>query len=158
LSVPPDIPITPAGRQALEDELDELIAVRRPEVVARIAHTREQGDLRENAGYHQAREDQSRIEGRIAEIEETLRRAVTIDVPSDADVIELGCTVTVSDEFGESTLQLVGPTETDAASGRISAGSPVGKALLGHRAGDRIRISTPGGMREMEILTVSGRT
>jgi transcription elongation factor GreA len=127
-------------------------------VVARIAHTREQGDLRENAGYHQAREDQSRIEGRIAEIEETLRRAVTIDVPSDADVIELGCTVTVSDEFGESTLQLVGPTETDAASGRISAGSPVGKALLGHRAGDRIRISTPGGMREMEILTVSGRT
>jgi transcription elongation factor GreA len=158
LSVPPDIPITAAGRQALEEELEELTAVRRPEVVARIAHTREQGDLRENAGYHQAREDQSRIEGRIAEIEETLRRTVLIDVPSDAEVVELGCTVTVVDEFGETTLQLVGPTETDAASGRISAGSPVGKALLGHRAGDRVRISTPGGTREMEILTVSGRT
>jgi len=158
LSVPPEIPITAAGRQALVEELEELTAVRRPEVVARIAHTREQGDLRENAGYHQAREDQSRIEGRIAEIEETLRRAVLIDVPTNAEVIELGCTVTVADEFGESTLQLVGPTETDAASGRISAGSPVGKALLGHRAGDRVRITTPGGTREMEILTVSGRS
>ena len=158
MSVPPEIPITAAGRQALVEELEELTAVRRPEVVARIAHTREQGDLRENAGYHQAREDQSRIEGRIAEIEETLRRAVLIDVPTNAEVIELGCTVTVADEFGESTLQLVGPTETDAASGRISAGSPVGKALLGHRAGDRVRITTPGGTREMEILTVSGRS
>jgi transcription elongation factor GreA len=156
LSVPPDIPITAAGRQALEEELQELTAVKRPEVVERIAHTREQGDLRENAGYHQAREDQGRIEGRIAEIEETLRRAVVIDVPTNAEVIELGCTVTVLDEFGESTLQLVGPTETDAAAGRISAGSPVGKALLGRRAGDRVRIATPGGVREMEIITVTG--
>ena len=158
MSVPPDIPITAAGRQALEEELAELVSVRRPEVVTRIAHTREQGDLRENAGYHQAREDQSRIEGRIAEIEETLRRAVLIAVPTDAEVIELGCTVTVIDEFGESVLVLVGPTETDAGSGRISAGSPVGKALIGHRAGDRVRISTPGGFREMEIVTVSGRS
>jgi transcription elongation factor GreA len=158
LSVPPDIPITAAGRKALEEELEELTGVRRPEVVTRIAHTREQGDLRENAGYHQAREDQSRIEGRIAEIEETLRRAVLIDVPTDAEVIELGCTVTVIDEFGETVLQLVGPTETDAANGRISAGSPVGKALLGHRAGDRVRITTPGGTREMEIKVVRGHS
>jgi transcription elongation factor GreA len=158
LSVPPDIPITAAGRKALVEELEELTGVRRPEVVARIAHTREQGDLRENAGYHQAREDQSRIEGRIAEIEETLRRAVLIDVPTDAEVIELGCTVTVIDEFGETVLQLVGPTETDAANGRISAGSPVGKALLGHRAGDRVRITTPGGTREMEIKVVRGHS
>ena len=156
MSVPPDIPITAAGRRALEEELEELTGLHRPEVVARIAHTREQGDLRENAGYHQAREDQSRIEGRIAEIEDTLRRAVLIDVPTDAEVIELGCTVTVMDEFGESVLQLVGPTETDAANGRISASSPVGKALLGHRAGDRVRITTPGGTREMEIRAVRG--
>jgi transcription elongation factor GreA len=158
LAVPPDIPITAAGRQALEEELAELVKVKRPAVVALISHTREQGDLRENAGYHQAREDQSRIEGRINEIEETLRRAVTIDVPRNAKVVELGCTVTVLDEFGESTLQLVGPTETDPASGRISAGSPVGKALLGHQAGDRVRLNTPGGAREIEILTVSGRS
>jgi transcription elongation factor GreA len=158
LAVHPDIPITAAGRQALEDELKELIEVKRTEVVSRITSTREQGDLRENAGYHQAREDQSRIEGRIAEIEETLRRAVLIEVPKNAKVIELGCTVTVADEFGESTLQLVGPTETDPEAGRISAGSPVGKALLGHRAGDKVRITTPGGAREMKILTVSGRT
>jgi transcription elongation factor GreA len=64
----------------------------------------------------------------------------------------------VLDEFGETTLQLVGPTETDPASGRISAGSPVGKALLGHRAGEKVRLSTPGGAREIEILTVTGRT
>ncbi|HEX6492476.1 MAG TPA: transcription elongation factor GreA [Candidatus Dormibacteraeota bacterium] len=158
MSVPPEIPITPAGRLALEEELEELTAVRRPEVVARIAHTREQGDLRENAGYHQAREDQSRIEGRIAEIEETLRRAVLIDVPTNTEVVELGCSVTVIDEFGESILVLVGPTETDAANGRISAGSPVGKALLGHRPGDRVRIATPGGTREMEIVAVRGHS
>jgi transcription elongation factor GreA len=83
---------------------------------------------------------------------------VLIDVPSNAEVIELGCTVTVVDEFGESTLQLVGPTETDPGAGRISAGSPVGKALIGHRAGDRVRITTPGGTREMEILNVSGHS
>lgn len=158
MAVPPEIPITAAGRQALVDELDELIRIRRSEVVARIAHTREQGDLRENAGYHQAREDQALIEGRIADIEETLRRAVLIDVPPNAEVIELGCTVTVVDEFGEFTLQLVGPTETDPAAGRISAGSPVGKALLGHRAGDRVKVTTPGGTREMEILDVSGHS
>jgi transcription elongation factor GreA len=158
LAVPPDIPITAAGRKALEEELEELVRVKRPAVVALIAHTREQGDLRENAGYHQAREDQSRMEGRIQEIEETLRRAVTIDVPKDAKVVELGCTVKVLDEFGETTLQLVGPTETDPAAGRISAGSPVGKALLGHRAGETVRLSTPGGAREIEILTVTGRT
>lgn len=158
MAVPPEIPITAQGRKALEEELDELVRVKRPAVVALISHTREQGDLRENAGYHQAREDQSRIEGRIAEIEETLRRAVTIDVPRNATVVELGCTVTVLDEFGETTLQLVGPTETDPAAGRISAGSPVGKALLGHRAGERVRLVTPGGAREIEILSVSGRS
>ena len=156
MSVPPDIPITAAGRKALEEELAELVGIHRPEVVSRITHTREQGDLRENAGYHQAREDQSRIEGRIAEIEETLRRAVLIDIPTNAEVIELGCTVTVIDEFGESVLHLVGPTETDAANGRISAGSPVGRALLGHRAGDTVKITTPGGTREMEIKAVRG--
>jgi transcription elongation factor GreA len=156
VAVPPDIPITAAGRSALEAELEELVRLKRPEVVARIAHTREQGDLRENAGYHQAREDQSLIEGRIREIEETLRRAVVIDVNADAEVVELGCRVTVRDEFGESTLHLVGPTETNAAAGRISTGSPVGKALLGHRAGDRVRVSTPGGAREIEILSVDG--
>jgi transcription elongation factor GreA len=156
VAVPPDIPITAAGRRALEVELEELIRVKRPEVVARIAHTREQGDLRENAGYHQAREDQSVLEGRIREIQETLRRAVVIDVRADAEVIELGCRVTVRDDFGEATLHLVGPTETDAAAGRISTGSPVGKALLGRRAGDRVRVSTPGGAREIEILSVNG--
>jgi len=158
VALPPDIPITAAGRDALMAELDDLIRVRRPEIVARVAHTREHGDLRENAGYVQAREDQALIEGRIADIEETLRRAVVIDVADDVEVVELGCTVTVRDEFGESTLQLVGPTETDAAVGRISAGSPVGRALLGHRAGETVSVSTPGGTRDMEILTVNGRS
>ncbi len=158
MAVHPDIPITAEGRKALEEELDQLVRVKRPAVVALIAQTREQGDLRENAGYHQAREDQSIMEGRIAEIEETLRRAVIIDVPKNAKVVELGCTVTVHDEFGETTLQLVGPTETDPAAGRISAGSPVGKALLGHRAGDKVKLNTPGGAREIEILTVTGRS
>ncbi|MFN2450929.1 MAG: transcription elongation factor GreA [Candidatus Dormibacteria bacterium] len=148
------VPMTAEGRAALQAELDQLVTVRRPEIVRRIATTRDEGDLKENAGYHQAREDQSRVEGRILELEDALRRSVLIDTgPSDGSA-RLGSTVVVSDEFGETTYRLVGPTEVDAAAGKISAESPLGRAIVGSRAGVTAEVSSPAGPREVRIVRV----
>ncbi|GAC1343832.1 MAG: transcription elongation factor GreA [Candidatus Dormibacteria bacterium] len=148
------VPMTAAGRAALEQELEQLVSVRRPEVVRRIATTRDEGDLKENAGYHQAREDQSRLEGRILELEAALRRSVPIDEGPSNGSARLGSTVVVSDEFGESAYRLVGPTEVDAAAGRISADSPLGRALVGARAGSTVEVSSPAGPREVQVIRV----
>jgi len=148
------VPMTAGGRAALEQELEELVTVRRPEIVRRISTTRDEGDLKENAGYHQAREDQSRVEGRILELESALRNSVLIDEgPSDGSA-RLGSTVVVSDEFGETTYRLVGPTEVDAAAGRISTESPLGQAIVGARAGITVEVSSPAGAREVRVVRV----
>lgn len=149
------IPMTAAGHAALEADLQTLISVRRPEIVARIASTRDQGDLKENAGYHQAREDQSLVEGRIAELEAQLRNAVIIEEGSVDGTARLGSTVTVADEFGESVFHLVGPTEVDASTGHISADSPVGRALVGVRPGTEVQVEAPGGMRTLRVTAVA---
>lgn len=145
-------PITREGKAALEAELAQLLA-RRSEVVGRIAATRAEGDLRENAGYHQAREDQSLLEGRVQEIEAILRTAVIIE-SSRNGVVQLGSRVTVEDEFGESVYVLVGPTEASPADGRLSDRSPVGRVLVGRRAGDSVDVEAPGGSRRVRILRV----
>lgn len=148
------VPMTAAGRTALEQELEQLVSVRRPEIVRRISTTRDEGDLKENAGYHQAREDQSRVEGRILELEAALRRSVLIDEgPSDGSA-RLGSTVVVSDEFGETTYRLVGPTEVNAAAGKISAESPLGRAIVGARAGATVEVDSPAGAREVRVVRV----
>src|SRR5579884_4368164 len=112
--------MTVAGRAALEAELAELENVRRPEIVARIASTRSEGDLSENAGYHQAREDQSHVEGRIAELKAALRDAVIIEEGAPDGVARIGARVTVEDQFGRSTYFIVGPTEVDPAAGEMT--------------------------------------
>jgi transcription elongation factor GreA len=147
--------MTAAGRDALQAELDQLENVRRPEVVARIASTRAEGDLSENAGYHQAREDQSHIEGRIAEIRAALRDAVIIEEGAPDGVARLGATVTVKDAHGEMTYTIVGPTEVDPRAGRISAQSPIGSALIGARAGDVVTVAAPAGKMKLTVLSVS---
>lgn len=146
-------PLTAAGKAALESELETLLR-RRSEVVARIASTRSEGDLSENAGYHQAREDQSRLEGRVAEIEAQLRTAVLIDEGGGDGSVRLGSTVTVADEFGETDYIIVGPAEADPGSGRLSHESPVGSALIGRRAGDRVAVQAPGGERTITVTKV----
>ena len=147
--------MTAAGRAALEAELDQLENVRRPEIVARIASTRSEGDLSENAGYHQAREDQSHVEGRIAEIRAALRDAVIIEEGAPDGVARLGARVTVKDQHGEMTYIIVGPTEVDPASGRISAKSPIGSALIGARAGDTVEVEAPAGKMTLKVVGVS---
>jgi transcription elongation factor GreA len=146
-------PMTAAGRSALEAELAELVD-RRTEVVQRIADTRSQGDLRENAGYHQAREDQSRLEGRILAAEAMLRTAEVIEEGSSDGTVSLGSTVTVADEFGETVYIVVGAHEADPTAGRLSHLSPVGRALLGHRGGDTVTVQTPGGGRQIRLVRV----
>ncbi len=151
-------PMTVEGAEALRQELNELKTVARPKVIAAIAEARAHGDLKENAEYHAAREQQSFIEGRIKEIEAKLSHAQIIDVTTlDAGgKVVFGATVVVldleSDE--EHTYKIVGEDEADLRHGKISVTSPIARALIGKREGDEVEIEVPGGKREFEILEV----
>ena len=136
--------ITDAGRQELEAELEELKG-RRGEIAEKIAEARDYGDLSENAEHDSAREEQGVVETRIAEIEEILLNAEQITAPSTG-AIHLGSTVSlVSDAGLEKTYTVVGPVEADPLENKISDESPLGQALLGHRAGEQVTITTPKG-------------
>lgn len=150
--------MTVRGAERLRQELQELKTVRRPRVIQAIADAREHGDLKENAEYHAAREQQSFIEGRIAEIESKLSSAEVIDVTRlDAGGrVVFGATVDLVDgDTGvEVTYQIVGDDEADIKEGRVSVNSPVARALIGREEGDTAPVDAPGGRREYEILAV----
>jgi transcription elongation factor GreA len=130
--------------------------VRRPAVVARIRAARELGDLKENAEYHAAREEQSFLEGRIQAIEAILRQHVVVDAPAaGTSTIHVGSTVTVDDGSGEMTWTIVGPTEANPAEGRISLASPVGAALLGRSVGDDVPVRTPRGEIRYRVVAIA---
>jgi len=151
-------PMTARGAESLREELQELKGVRRPAVIKAIAEAREHGDLKENAEYHAAREQQSFIEGRIAEIEGKLSNAQIIDVTklNTGGKIVFGATVElVSEETGEKvTYQIVGEDEADIKQNRISVSSPVARALIGKEEGDIASVQAPGGIKEYEILAI----
>jgi len=151
--LPPPTHITAAGLESLKRELVELTMIKRPEVILRVKNARELGDLRENADYESARNEQSFLEGRIRALEQLIKTAQVIDADHTGEVI-LGSTVQVLVEGERTTLHIVGSTEADPASGRISNASPVGRALLGHRAGDMVEIVTPAKTLRYEILDV----
>jgi transcription elongation factor GreA len=146
--------LTPDGAARLQAELDELTRVRRPEVVARIRTAKEHGDLKENAEYHAAREEQSFLEGRIAALEARLRNAVIVTAPAAGSRVGLGSVVTVDDEGESVRYTIVGAAEADPRSGRISSSSPVGRAMLGHDVGDAVTVATPAGERNYRILAI----
>lgn len=152
------VPITQRGADRLREELRELKSERRPAVIAAIAEAREHGDLKENAEYHAAREQQGFIEGRIQEIEAKLSMAQIIDVTTmePSDKVIFGATVTLADaETGdEMRYQIVGEDEADAKAGLISIGSPLARALIGRFEGDAVEVNAPGGVRELEIVSV----
>jgi transcription elongation factor GreA len=148
------IPLTAEGRANLEAELQQLVQVQRPAIVARVASTRNEGDLSENFGYHDARRELGMLDGRVQTIEAILRDAVVItELPSDGTV-RLGSRVKVRDEFGESDYTIVGATEADVARGLISHESPLGSALAGKAAGDSVSFASPGGERRVTIVDV----
>jgi transcription elongation factor GreA len=145
--------LTAAGKANLERELVELVERKRPEVILRVKSARELGDLRENAEYHAAREEQSFLEGRIRTIEQQLKTALVIAADHTGE-ITLGSTVVAELEEEQVTLHIVGSTEADPGVGRISNVSPVGRALLGHRVGDEVVVRTPAHVLHYRILEV----
>jgi transcription elongation factor GreA len=151
------IPMTADGYARLEQELKQLKSVERPSVIKAIAEARDHGDLSENAEYHAARERQSFIEGRVAELEDKIARAEVIDVSRlTGKVIKFGAKVTLADEDTdeESTYQIVGAEEADIAKGRLSITSPLARALIGKQTGDSVEVTTPGGSKAYEIMRV----
>jgi transcription elongation factor GreA len=152
------IPLTVKGAEKIKEELQRLKTVDRPRVVAAIAEAREHGDLKENAEYHAAREQQGFIEGRIQDLEAKLSNAQIIDVTkidNEGKVI-FGSTVVIADvdSGDEKTYQIVGEDEAEIKAGKISVGSPIARALIGKEEGDIVVVSTPGGEVEYEIVEV----
>lgn len=155
-------PMTLEGKERLENELNELITVKRPEVVDRIKVARSFGDLSENSEYDSAKEEQGFVEGRISTIEMMLRNALIITEEQSGGelVVSLGRTVTFDVmEDGEldgdpETYKIVGSAEADPSEGRISNDSPMAKALMGHKVDDHVKITTPGGDMEVVILEI----
>ncbi len=152
------VPLTVRGAEKLREELNELKSVARPKVIEAIAEARAHGDLKENAEYHAAREQQGFIEGRIKEIESKLSHAQVIDVKTinGGGRVVFGATVDVYEEETdeEHTFQIVGDDEADFKEGLISVNSPMARALIGKSEGDEAVVNTPKGMRHMEILAV----
>jgi transcription elongation factor GreA len=152
------LPITATGLAALEAEFLHRQKVERPRIVAAIAEARTHGDLSENAEYHSAKEAQSHNEGRIVELEDLLQRAEVIDVTKlTGATVKFGATVTLIDEDTdkEKIFQIVGETEADVKSGKVSITSPTARALIGKKAGDSVEVNTPGGGKSYEIVKVA---
>lgn len=153
------IPMTVQGEKALREELAELKSEARPRVIAAIADAREHGDLKENAEYHAAREQQSFIEGRIQEIEAKLSNAQVIDVttiePSGRVIFGSTITLVRMDDDAEVKYQIVGDDEADIKAGKISVSSPIARALIGKNEGDIASVQVPDGIVEYEIDEVS---
>lgn len=151
-------PMTPQGHAALEEELKQLKTIDRPRITAAIAEAREHGDLKENAEYHAAREQQGFCEARIRDIEAKLSGAQVIDpktLPKDGRIV-FGVTVVIEnlDTGEEKRYKIVGDDEADFKANKISVGSPIARGLIGKSEGDEARIETPSGTVEYEIIEV----
>ncbi len=151
-------PMTVAGEKALQQELNQLKTVERPKVIADIAEARAHGDLKENAEYHAAREQQGFIEGRIQELEAKLSNAQVIDIQAIENTGKVIFGVTVSlvnlDTDQEVRYQLVGEDEADVKAGKINVTSPIARALIGKEEGDEVVVRTPSGDQFFEIVKV----
>ena len=152
------MPMTLEGLRNLEDELKRLRTEERPAVIKAIAEAREHGDLSENAEYHAARERQSYIEGRLAELEDVISRADVIDTSNlTGDVVCFGAIVVVVDEDTdeEHNYQIVGTHEADAEAGKLSISSPLARSLIGKKLGDSVEVDTPRGHKAYKVCKVN---
>lgn len=154
MSINRTVTLTAEGKRELEAKLAYLKSVKRPEIADKIGRAADDGDLSENGAYHQAKEDQGRLEGQIAELEYILRNA---EVAQDTgDVIGIGKTVTVRDEAGnERTYRLVSSHEVNPSTGQISDKSPIGSSLMGKRVGDTAEAQLPGRTKSFTVLSIS---
>jgi len=146
--------LTPEGEAKLKAELVELTGRRREELALRLRSAIQMGDLSENADYHKAKEDQAFLEGRIQEIEASLRTAVIIENQQN-DFVAVGSHVTIQEEgFDSETFYVVGAKEADPRNGKISNESPIGSALMDHKVGNIVEADTPGGKTKLKILKI----
>jgi transcription elongation factor GreA len=152
------VPLTVAGAEKLRTELHRLKTVERPRIIQQISEARSHGDLSENAEYHAAKEQQSFVEGRIAEIESKLTNAQIIDpltVNANGRVVFSATLDLLDEDNGQKvTYQIVGDDEADIGAGKISIGSPIARALIGKEAGEVVEVHVPDGLRHYEILDV----
>jgi transcription elongation factor GreA len=151
-----DIFLTEQGKQKLEQELENLKGPVRLKLAAQLKSAIEMGDLSENADYKKAKEDQGFIEGKIQELEATLKRARIIDESNiSSDIVQMGSSVVIKEEgYPEETIQIVGSKEADPPSGKLSYESPIGSALLKRKVGDIVRIDTPAGKTNFKIVSI----
>ncbi len=152
--------MTAEGYRSLDEELKRLKTQDRPEIIAAIAEARSHGDLSENAEYHAAKERQSFIEGRLAELEDKLARAQVIDVSRmSGSAVKFGATVRVLDEDTEeeAVYKIVGEDEADVRAGKVSITAPLARALIGKEVGDVVEVAAPGGSKSYEILKIDWR-
>ncbi|TMD96617.1 MAG: transcription elongation factor GreA [Chloroflexi bacterium] len=155
MSMPPEVPITPEGLEAVKKEHEELTSQRRPAIVAKIKAARELGDLSENFEYHAAKNEQGMMEARVKELEAIIKNHVLIGPRNTNGVVGMGSTVRFAEEGeDEEAYRIVGPAEADPKAGKVSHESALGKALLGHRAGDEVEVKTPGGAYSVRITAV----
>ena len=152
-----DKEITRQGMQDLREQIQHLETTARRDVAERIKTAREWGDLKENAEYHDAKNDQGFLEAKIARLKEQLRDAVAVDAPAGNETVAFGSTVELVNVSTDNTVRytLVGSTEADAGSGKISSESPVGKALIGARVGETVAVEAPSGELQLKVLAVS---
>lgn len=149
--------LTADGRKKLEEELEHLVSVRRPEVAQQIADAKADGDISENAGYDEAKTVQAFVEGRIMTLKNLLGNAVLINENGSKDEVKLGTTVTIRDiDTGdEEYYTIVDSTEVDPIACRISLRSPIGHALMGHKIGEQVQVQTPSGPLTFEIVKIA---
>ena len=150
-----DVHITPEGLESVRKELDQLVTVRRPAIVAKIKAAREFGDLSENFEYHAAKNEQGFMEARIKELEQIIKNHVLIHAAKSSGVVSMGSTVRFQEDGeGDEAYRIVGPSEADPKAGTVSYESALGKAMLGHHVGDEVEVKTPNGSYRVRITAI----
>ncbi|HEV2005683.1 MAG TPA: transcription elongation factor GreA [Candidatus Limnocylindrales bacterium] len=147
--------ISKDGLEKLRKELEEMVSVRRPEIAQRIHDAKEHGDLSENAEYEDAKNEQAFVEGRIQTLEALIKNATIIDEHHTNDHVQIGSTVKVDGPDGKQSFTIVGSTEARPTEGRISNESPVGRALLGRKSGEKVTVQVPAGDIDYKIVAIS---
>ena len=151
---PKKVHLTKEGLKEIQDELDNLVKDKRPKVVERVARARDFGDLSENSEYHQARDELAFIDGRIEELQEIISKAIVIDGKKKRKSIDIGCKVTLMGNGKKHTYNIVGEWEADPKEKKISHESPLGKALVGKKVGEKVEFEAPAGIVVYEIKKI----
>jgi transcription elongation factor GreA len=150
-----DVHITPEGLETVRKELDQMVSVRRPAIVAKIKAAREFGDLSENFEYHAAKNEQGFLEARIKELEAIVKNHVLIETAKSSGVVNMGSTVRFSEDGGsDEAYRIVGSAEADPKAGTVSYESALGKALLGHRVGEEVEVKIPNSSYRVRIVAI----